>query len=88
MPRDAPVAPSLRARFASAALLTACVLLFLLGLGSMRLVARAWSVSGTRTLDSGVGIAPLVLAIAAAWLLGLFPGPVVEAAMAAARSIF
>jgi len=69
-------------------LLIACALLFLLSLGSMRLVARAWDSGTSRTVDSTVGAAPVVLAVAALWILGVAPGRAVEAAMAAALSIF
>jgi hypothetical protein len=72
----------------AASLVIASAFLFVSSLGCMRLVARAWDSGTARTVDSKVGVAPLVLAIAAALVLAVAPGRAVDAAMAAARSMF
>jgi formate hydrogenlyase subunit 3/multisubunit Na+/H+ antiporter MnhD subunit len=69
-------------------LILACALLLLSCAGAMRLVARAWGSDGSRTVDTTVGPAPVALALAAVWFLGIAPESVIEVAIAAARSIF
>jgi hypothetical protein len=71
----------------SFSLLVAVALLFLLALGSMRVVARAWESGRTRKVESTVGLAALGLAIAASLAFSIAPARLVEIARAAALSI-
>jgi hypothetical protein len=68
-------------------LLAVAGLLFLLALGSMRVVARAWESGRTRTVETGVGLATLGLAIAATLAFSIAPARLVEIARAAALRI-
>ncbi len=72
----------------SSSLIVAGALLFLLTLGSMRVVARAWQSEGARTLEGAAGLAPIGLAIAALFLFSIAPARLVEIARAAARGIY
>jgi hypothetical protein len=69
-------------------LLIAVALHFLLAIGSMRVVARAWDSGGARRVETGVGLAALGLAIAATFVFSIAPARFVELARAAALSIF
>ena len=71
----------------SFSLLVAVALLFLLALGSMRVVARAWESGRTRKVESPVGLAALGLAIAASLAFSIAPARLVEIARAAALAI-
>ena len=68
-------------------LLIAAALHFLLGIGGMRVVARAWDPGGERKVETGVGLAAIGLAIAAILLLSIAPSRFVELARTAALSI-
>jgi hypothetical protein len=83
-----PLASAVLAEGHASALLAAFALVFLAGLGCLRLVARAWDSGAPRTVDSTVGIAPVVLAIVSAWILGAAPARMIEAARAAALALF
>lgn len=82
-----PLSSAVAAQGYSFSLLAAEVLLFLLAVGSMRLVARAWDSGRTRTVEAGVGLAALALAIAATLFLSIAPARLVEIARAAALAI-
>ena len=81
-----PLSSAVAAQGYSVSLLAVAGLLFLLAVGSMRLVARAWDPGGTRT-EAEVGLAALALAIAATLFLSIAPGRLVEIARAAALAI-
>jgi len=68
-------------------LLAVSGLLFLLALGSMRVVARAWESGRTRTVDTTVGLAALGLAIAVTLAFSIAPSRLFEIAKAAALAI-
>lgn len=69
-------------------LLVACVLLFILSLGAMRLVARAWESGAARKVETEVGLTALGLAVAAILAFSIAPARLVEIARAAALGIF
>lgn len=71
----------------SFSLLVAVALLFLLALGSMRVVARAWESGRTRIVETTVGLAALGLSVAATWAFSIAPARLVEIARAAALGI-
>jgi hypothetical protein len=71
----------------SLSLLVAAGLHFLLAIGSMRVVARAWDSGAARSVDTGVGLAAIGLAIAATFSLSIAPSRFVELARAAALAI-
>jgi len=83
-----PLSSALVEQGYSFSLLAVAVLLFLLALGSMRVVARAWASGRTREVETGVGLAALGLAIAATLALSIAPARFVEIARAAALAIF
>jgi hypothetical protein len=82
-----PLASALSRRGYAISLVASAILLFLLGLGSMRVVARAWEIERERVVASGVGLAALALAVAAALAFSIFPAPLLEVARIAARAI-
>ncbi|MGH9389437.1 MAG: hypothetical protein ACRD1Z_07460, partial [Vicinamibacteria bacterium] len=71
----------------SLSLLVATALLFLLALGSMRVVARAFESGKTRRVETAVGLSALGLAIAATLAFSIAPTGLVEIARAAALGI-
>ena len=83
-----PLASALLEQGHAFSLLVATALLFLLALGSMRVVARAWDSGRTRTVETTVGLAALGLAIAATLAFSIAPARLVEIARAAALGIF
>jgi hypothetical protein len=68
-------------------LLVAAALLFLLALGTLRLVIRAFESGGTRTIEAGIGRAAIVLAFAAILAFSVAPAFLLEIARAAALSL-
>ena len=68
-------------------LLAVAALLFLLALGAMRVVARAWDSESTRKVETEVGLAALGLAIAATLAFSIAPTRLAEIARAAALGI-
>jgi hypothetical protein len=83
-----PLSSALVEQGYSFSLLAVPVLLFLLALGSMRVVARAWDSGRTRKVETGVGLAALGLAVAAILAFSIAPARFVEIARAAALGIF
>ena len=82
-----PLSSALVEQGYSFSLFAVAALLFLLALGSMRVVARAWDSGRTREVETGVGLAALGLAIAATLALSIAPARFVEIARAAALAI-
>ncbi len=82
-----PLSSALVEQGHSISLLVVAALLFLLAIGSMRVVARAWASGGTREVETGVGLAALGLASAATLALSIAPARFVEIARAAALAI-
>jgi len=68
-------------------LLAVAALLFLLALGAMRVVSRAWDSESTRKVETEVGLAALGLAIAATLAFSIAPTRLAEIARAAALGI-
>jgi hypothetical protein len=83
-----PLSSAVLGRGESFSLLAAAALLFLLALGSMRLVARAWESGAPRTVETEIGITALGLAFAATWAFSIQPSRLVEIARAAASGVF
>jgi formate hydrogenlyase subunit 3/multisubunit Na+/H+ antiporter MnhD subunit len=82
-----PLASAVLDQSHSSSLGIAAAVHFLLTVGAMRVVARAWDSTGARTVEDGVGLAALGLAIAATILLSIAPAGFVELARAAALAI-
>lgn len=82
-----PLSSAISDRGLTGPLVVGATLLFLLALGSMRLVFRAWETSGERTITGRIGIAAIALAMAAALGFSLLPSALVEWARAAALSV-
>jgi len=82
-----PLASAVLGQSHAISLLVAVALHFLLAIGSMRVVARAWDPGGARTVGNGAGLAAIVLAIVATVALAIAPAGFVELARAAALAI-
>jgi hypothetical protein len=82
-----PLSSAISERGGRGSLGIAAFLLFLLALGSMRVVFRAWQTGGERTVPERIGMAAIGLALAAALGFSIAAAPLVEWARAAALSV-
>jgi hypothetical protein len=78
-----PLASALFDRGYLGSLVAAAALLFLLVLGSMRVVARAWDSEGARTIETGVGRVSVASLALSSWFFTIAPTRLVEIARAA-----
>jgi formate hydrogenlyase subunit 3/multisubunit Na+/H+ antiporter MnhD subunit len=78
-----PLASALFDRGYLGSLVAAAVLLFLLVLGSMRIVSRAWASGEARTVDARVGRVEIALAALASWFFTIAPASLAEIARVA-----
>ncbi len=78
-----PLASALFDRGYPGSLVAAAALLFLLVLGAMRVVARAWDSGEARTVEAEVGRAAIALAVLASWFFTIAPARLAEIARAA-----
>jgi hypothetical protein len=82
-----PLSSAMAERGSRGVLVVAALLVFLVALGSMRVVFRAWETGRERTVTERIGIAAIGLAVAAALGFSILPSALVEWARAAAQSI-
>ncbi len=82
-----PLSSALVGRGYSFSLLVAAAFLFLLALGAMRVVVRAWDSERARKVETEVGLAALGLAVAATLAFSIAPARLAELAKAAALAI-
>jgi formate hydrogenlyase subunit 3/multisubunit Na+/H+ antiporter MnhD subunit len=83
-----PLSSALADRGYSSSLLVSAALLFLLGLGAMRLVSRAWSGEREREDAGAIGLAAVALALAAILAFSIAPATLVGIAGEAALAVF